>query len=259
MSFDASAPPASPGAPRRRTPPSTTCSTSRRAVALDEAGADRGALAGGADDGDRRAPGRGRPGARGCRGRARRASPGCGRPPTRRARARRGSASSSARSCSSGDGDPLDRLDRQPLLAPARHPAREVAGDPPDADRGGELGGAQRVVVVAADQHDLLVGAGDPRQPRAEARLQDRVADRARDVRVVELLRGADVDHRRARAARPGAASAARRRSGGARSGPRLIATIAWKFGGCGRRLAVERATNSSSSATPSSSLWRRS
>ena len=117
--------------------------------------------------------------------------------------------SSSARSCSSGTVRRAIDCGRQPLLAPARHPARQVARDPPHADRGGELGGVQRVGVVAADEHDRLVRAGDPRQPRAEARLQDRVGDRARDVRVVELLRGADVDHRRVGQLRPGAGSAA--------------------------------------------------
>ena len=96
-----------------------------------------------------------------------------------------------------GHGQPLDPLGRQPLLAPARHPAREIARDPPDADGGGELGGVQRIGVVAADEHDGLLRSRDPRQPRAEAGLQHGIGDRAGDVGLVELERGADVDHRR--------------------------------------------------------------
>ena len=42
-----------------------------------------------------------------------------------------------------------------------------------------------------------------------------------------------------------------------ASSGPRLIATIALKFGGCGPRPAVVRRTNTSASEICSSSLWR--
>ena len=169
------------------------------------------------------------------------------------------SRSRTSRICSSsralvqlGHGEPLDRRGRQPLLAPARHPAREVARDPPDADRRGQLGGAQRVGVVAADQHDRLVGPGDPRQPRAEARPAG------------SCCRSRPGCAPRRTAARCGCRSPARRAAAtwrgvsgcgvdrrGARSGPRLIATIALKFGGCGRRSAVARATNSSSSATP--------
>ena len=66
-----------------------------------------------------------------------------------------------------------------------------------DADGCGQLDRAQRVVVVAADEHHGRVRTRDPREPGPEARLQDRVGDRSGDVGLVELQRGADVDHRR--------------------------------------------------------------
>ena len=50
------------------------------------------------------------------------------------------------------------------------------------------------VVVVAADEHDLVVAVGDPRQLGAEAGPHRRVADGAGDVGVVELQVGAHVD-----------------------------------------------------------------
>ena len=42
-------------------------------------------------------------------------------------------------------------------------------------------------------------------------------------------------------------------------SGPRLMSTIAWKFGGWGGSACVARSTKRSSSSSRSSSLWRRS
>ena len=68
-------------------------------------------------------------------------------------------------------------------------------------DRHGQPPGAPPVLVVAPDEHDLLLAVGEPGEPRAEARPQHRVADRAGDVRVVELLVGAHVDEHRARRA----------------------------------------------------------
>ena len=152
-----------------------------------------------------------------------------------------------------GHGQPRDRLGRQPLLAPARHPARQVARDLPDADRRGELHRAQRIGVVAADEHDRVVGPGDPRQPRAEARPAGRCWRSRPGCGPRRTAARCGCRSPAPRTARPGAASAAPRRADGARSGPRLIATIALKFGGCGRSPAVVRATNSSSSVTPSS------
>ena len=91
-----------------------------------------------------------------------------------------------------------DARDRQLVLAPARHPAGEVARDVGDADRGRQPDRAAGVVVVAADDDHGLVVVGQPRQPRAEAGAQHGDADRAGDVRVVELQLGADVDDERA-------------------------------------------------------------
>ena len=70
--------------------------------------------------------------------------------------------------------------------------------------------GVRRVLVVAADQDDVA-GRGSASQaslvPKPGAQRRD--ADRAGDVRLVELQLGAHVDdaaRRRARLARPGAA-----------------------------------------------------
>ena len=56
-----------------------------------------------------------------------------------------------------GHGHPLDAVDVELLLAPGRHPAREVAGDVPQADRGGEVSRPYGVLVIAADKHDEAV------------------------------------------------------------------------------------------------------
>ena len=103
------------------------------------------------------------------------------------------------------------------------------------------------------DQHDLLLAVGDPGEPGAEAGVQHRDADRAGDVRLVELEVRADVDEQRARArasARPGAARAACTSTPAVSSGPRLMSTIAWKFGGWGGSSAVARSTKRSSSSS---------
>ena len=138
--------------------------------------------------------------------------------------------------------EPRDALDRELLLAPAGHAAGQVSGDVGDADRGRELDRPARVLVVAAHEHERLLGPREPRQPRAEAGAQRGDADRAGDVRLVELQLGAHV-HDAARR-RVSAWSTWRGVSGwtstvSARSGPRLSATMLRKFGGCGRAPAV--------------------
>ena len=85
------------------------------------------------------------------------------------------------------DVDPLERSRRPLLLAPAGHATGEVPGDVADPDRGSKMRGMDGVGVVAADEHDLSVAVGDPRQFGAEPGADRRVADRAGDVRVVEL------------------------------------------------------------------------
>ena len=77
----------------------------------------------------------------------------------------------------------------------------QEAGELADADGDGELAGVASVVVVAADEDDLLLAVGQPRQLGAEPGVEHRDRDRARDVRVVVLLIGADVDEQRAVAA----------------------------------------------------------
>ena len=141
------------------------------------------------------------------------------------------------------------------LLPPARHPAVQVAAErcviPTDpASRAARM----RVLVVAPDEHDLLVAVGDPRQLRAEPGVQRRDADRAGDVRLVELERGAHVHHQRARAllhARPGAESADAPRRLAVISGPRLMSTIVLEVAAAeAAGFAVARSTNRSSSSS---------
>ena len=98
------------------------------------------------------------------------------------------------------DVDPAHAPRAAALLPPARHAALQVAAHRRDPDRAGEVRGADAVLRVAAHEHDLLPALGDPRQLRAEPRLDRRVRHRLRDVRLVELERGADVHHERARA-----------------------------------------------------------
>ena len=96
------------------------------------------------------------------------------------------------------DGHPLDALDVELVLAPGGHAAGEVAGDVAQPDRGGEHGGFDGVLVVAADEHDGLLGLGQPRELGAEARAPRGDAHGAGDVRLVELQLGAHVDDERA-------------------------------------------------------------
>ena len=96
-----------------------------------------------------------------------------------------------------GDGHPLDALDVELVLAPGGHAAGEVAGDVAQADGGGERRGLDGVLVVAADEHDGLLGLGQPRELGAEPRAARGDAQRAGDVRLVELQLGAHVDDER--------------------------------------------------------------
>ena len=95
-------------------------------------------------------------------------------------------------------GHPLDAGHLAALLAPARHAAVQEPRELADPDGRAEPGGAASVLVVAADEHDLLLAVGDPGELRAEAGVELGDADRPGDVRVVELLVGADVDEQRA-------------------------------------------------------------
>ena len=67
------------------------------------------------------------------------------------------------------DGPAREALDLAALGAPARHAAGEEAAEPADPDGGGEPPGNSGVVVVAPDEHDLLLAVRDPGELRAEA------------------------------------------------------------------------------------------
>ena len=69
---------------------------------------------------------------------------------------------------------------------------------PGDPDRLGQRGRVPGVLVVAPDQHHALTGLDQPGQLRAEPGAQRGDADRARDVRLVELELGAHVHDQRA-------------------------------------------------------------
>ena len=127
-----------------------------------------------------------------------------------------------------------------PASSSCRPPgSRPAVVMPTDA---GEARGADAVLVVAAHEHDLLPALGDPRELRAEPRLHRGVRHRLRDVRLVELERRCGRPPR----ARPRAASCSTWRGverhaprpPRVSSGPRLMSTTAWKFGGWGGRLA---------------------
>jgi len=92
----------------------------------------------------------------------------------------------------------LDPLDRALLAPPFGHAAVEEAAEAANPDRQSKLRGAARVPVVAADQDDLLIAIGQPREASAEAGLDGGDGDRARDVGVVELEVGPHVDQQRA-------------------------------------------------------------
>ena len=216
------------------TPPSTTWSTSRRRAA-EQAGAPPRCA-----DRTRRSPRPARPrrrrrAARGGRGRARGPSPGCARRPTPPARARRAPAARRRGARAGRRRHALDARDRAPPRA-RRSSRPQEAGDAPHADRRREPRGAARVVVVAADEHHVLPRSATQASlvPKPARSAGD--ADRAGDVRLVELER--PCARRRPARRRATALDLARRERVGldavAGSGPRLSSTMRWKFGGCG-------------------------
>ena len=132
---------------------------------------------------------------RGPRGRACGSSPRCGRRPTRRCSRTSRIWSSAARSRSSPTvirsiRSTARRSSRQLVMPPARKPAMRVI-----PDRLRERRGATCVRVVAAYQDHLLIGSHEPGELGPKARAQRRDADRARDVRLVELEVGPDIGH----------------------------------------------------------------
>ena len=137
-----------------------------------------------------------------------------------------------------GHGHALDALDVELLLAPRGHAAGEVAGDVAQADGGGErraprcASSSSRPTSTSRCSGSASHASLEPKPAR-----RDGDAHRAGDVRLVELQLGAHVDHERAvaeRLLRPGAASAGAASTVSSTSGPRLSATMFWKFGGCG-------------------------
>jgi hypothetical protein len=80
-----------------------------------------------------------------------------------------------------------DALDGALLAPPLGHPAGQEASQPADADRQRQRGRPPGVLVVASDQHDLLVATRQPGEPGPEPGLDCGDADRLRDVGVVEL------------------------------------------------------------------------
>ena len=70
----------------------------------------------------------------------------------------------SVRSCSCSTVWRSMRFGRPLLLAPAGHAAVQEAAELADPDRDGETAGVAAVFVVAADEHDLLVAVGEPRE-----------------------------------------------------------------------------------------------
>ena len=152
-----------PSRSQRGTPPSTTWITSPRAEPLQQAGGDRGALAGRADHRHRLRGVEPAAAARGCRGRRCGSSRGCGRA-SHSERSRTSSSWSpfeppSQRSCSSST---LSRSTRSTGRFSSRqrgHAAGEVAGDVGEPDRAGQLGRLAGVLVVAAHEHERLPAA----------------------------------------------------------------------------------------------------
>ena len=182
--------------------------------------------------------------------------------PTRRARARRaiwmpsrrGARAARARSCRS------IRADVAPLLAPGGHAAGEVAGEVAQPDGRGEVGGA----ASASSSSRPTSTSGWPGsaiqaslEPKPARRRGD--AHRARDVGLVELQLGADVDDERAARLRLLDLARGERVRVGAvdGSGPRLRATIARKFGGCGPRRGGARPRRTGRASPICSSGWR--
>jgi hypothetical protein len=66
-----------------------------------------------------------------------------------------------------------------------------------DPDRRSQVCGVNGVLVVATDQEHLLVAVGDPGELGAEPGANGGITNCARDVRVVELKVGPDVDDER--------------------------------------------------------------
>jgi hypothetical protein len=60
-----------------------------------------------------------------------------------------------------GDGHPVDAVDLE-VVAPGAHAAGEVAGEVARGDHACEVGGFGGGLVVAADEHDRLLGLGEP-------------------------------------------------------------------------------------------------
>ena len=146
-------------------------------------------------------------------------------------------ASPAQRSCSSGDGHALDALDGQALLPPRGHAAGEVAGEVAQADRAGEHGRLERVLVVAADEHDRLPGRRPARRAWSRSPARRAVMQIAPGMCASSNCSSVRTSTTSAPSCR--ACSTWRGVSGCAStvsftSGPRLSATIARKFGGCG-------------------------
>ena len=101
------------------------------------------------------------------------------------------------------------------------------------------------------------LSVGEPRELAAEAGSQHGDANGARDVRLIELPLGADVDEQRAGASLPAPPDGGERMrlDGVADSSPRLSATMFSKFGGWGPRLASACSTKASSSVICRTSL----
>ena len=232
-----------PSLPHVPTPPSTTWMTSRAPGARSRLARGRRPLPGGADhrDGRRRVDALRASPSMSCYGVN--ARPGmC--PASHSLRSR------TSRICSGGSFVRALRAARGPSCAGMRSTRRcssrqlvippcEVAARAGHADASGEPDPRGAPSSSSRPMKTIsCVAVGEPRQLRAEARAQHRDADRARDVRVVELLIGADVDEQRAVA--PACCSTWRGASGSAAtpsvsSGPRVDARRSrWKFGGCG-------------------------
>ena len=95
-----------------------------------------------------------------------------------------------------GEGPRVDRLDPGdgPILRPpGRHPAGENAPDP-QADRGEQVGRLELIAVGGANDDQVSVGLDRLGDLRREAGVARGGADRAGDVRVVELLVGSRVN-----------------------------------------------------------------
>jgi len=86
----------------------------------------------------------------------------------------------------------------EPGLAPGLDASREVAAQVAEADRGEHPGHPQGLGVGAREDHHRGRGVDDPGGARPDPRLRGGDADRAGDVRGVEVVRVAGVDQGRA-------------------------------------------------------------